>query len=505
MLLLTLLILIVSVTVFVIFLINPIKIRNEQLNASRNAMAEYRENLVAFAFGSANGQLPCPDTSTNGFYEGSEDNNGCNEQEEVELGRIPWRSIELPPLKDAQSECFWYAVTGTHKKKFDNNQPNLMFNEDTPGMLRIINKEGNIVWGDQAYNRPVAAIIAPGGTLSQKAQDRSDDNMGQHSVVYCGGNYNAGNYLEVYDVPGYGTINNADEDSSSAGMIHDLVQGNLFDADVNDTILPVSRRDIFEPIMKSSSFKTDINNLALKLAECLAGYARISTSNELPWATPIDLTDYEDETAYEGIDGVKFGRLPYSVRSSVDTTWVYVDNLLNRGIYTEPPVINASAPAIAIDSTVSIPPELGQGPSCTPNFSPEESLMYQHWKDHFFYVLSCDNAPSAPWNTPPPCTTSDSLEVSGVSYAAILIFAGVPINDGQWERVGPPDVADAEDRKNEITRYLEGQNVNNYIELSGRGDYSNSDFTPPVSGSGYNDVLYCIRNNVSFDVIYPCN
>ena len=492
---------------------NPKEIHNRKMDQSRIAMAEIKSNLVAYAHNSARksgssaylgryGLLPCPDETIKGIGgEGADDGN-CDYANSAELGRVPWRSIKTPALHDYAGECFWYVVSGTHKRR--NNYQNSMLNEDTPGMLRVYDKNGESGAGALAYNRPVAVVISPGPALSLLNQKRNTDQQG-HQVIECGGNYVAKNYLESYDTgKSTGVIDNAEEDSSQANGIHNLISAHPTDTEINDTLLTLSRKDIFDPIMRSQAFQDDIDRLAKKLAECIAGYGRKSEQNKLPWAAAIDLTDYENEYIYKDVNGTTFGRLPYIVDESNNVTGMKALNVLDHDIHDPDPD--------RVTSSIQAPPQSGEDSHCLyTNLNPvvlttSESRMYQHWKDHFFYVVAREKAPNS--GIGQDCIVNSCLEVNGKPYAALLIFSGAPTNDQQWTRIGPPHIEDTKDRKNDVGRYLEGRNHDNYVEIFNIGGYRDKNFSPPKNNSKYNDRFYCIKetpiDTEKYEVVFPC-
>jgi hypothetical protein len=89
--------------------------------------------------------LPCPDS---GGVEGTE-GASCPG---LSRGWLPWRTLELPPLRDSSGTCLWYERVG-----------------------------------------PVARVIAPGAATA--GQNRNP--LAARPV--CGGNNNAANYLDLTD------------------------------------------------------------------------------------------------------------------------------------------------------------------------------------------------------------------------------------------------------------------------------------------------------------------
>src|SRR5438105_5032007 len=85
------------------------------------ALAEAREALLAYAADRAinaivgPGYLPCPDLDDDGWAEstcGSLDGTSGQAQR---LGRLPWKTLGLPDLRDGYGERLWYAVSSKYK------------------------------------------------------------------------------------------------------------------------------------------------------------------------------------------------------------------------------------------------------------------------------------------------------------------------------------------------------------------------------------------------------
>src|SRR5690606_6213371 len=74
------------------------------------------------------------------------------------LGRLPWRTLGLPELRDGWGECLWYAVAGSIK----HNPKPLSLNWDSPGQFEPqgANREPLRLQTDDG--RAVAVLFAPG-------------------------------------------------------------------------------------------------------------------------------------------------------------------------------------------------------------------------------------------------------------------------------------------------------------------------------------------------------
>ena len=183
--------------------------QNETGQRTADALAQAKEALVGYAAnypdehpGRVFGYLPCPDRD-GGAGEGTADT-ACGGTDVTVIGRLPWKTLELPPLRDGDGECLWYAVSGN----FKNNPPTGLMNWDTNGLITIMAPDGsNFVAGGSGgatipTRRAAAVIFAPGAILP--GQDRSLS--ATNPPTTCGGNYNAANYL---DTDAASTINNA--------------------------------------------------------------------------------------------------------------------------------------------------------------------------------------------------------------------------------------------------------------------------------------------------------
>ena len=122
--------------------------------------------------------------------------------------------------------------------------------------------------------------------------------------------------------------------------------------------------------------------------------------------------------------------------------------------------------------------------------NPELFTLWQHWKDHWFYVLGNHFEP--PLNNTPNniCNSNNACpQVSGDRYAAILIFADERINN-QLRRTNETEDPDPPlaQTKAELANYLEGSNLGNYEDDNGNGNYG---------VDNQNDRLFCISADMS--------
>lgn len=109
---------------------------NRQANTTANALAQAKQALLSRAASDANhpGSLPCPDAVThiagsNVPNDGIADllaGNACP----LHIGRLPWRTLGLPDLRDADGERLWYMVAPAYQ-----DSPAKIINAGTSGQI----------------------------------------------------------------------------------------------------------------------------------------------------------------------------------------------------------------------------------------------------------------------------------------------------------------------------------------------------------------------------------
>ena len=247
---LLLMVIIAALIFFGLFSIrSPVSLRTDQESASAAVLAQAKAALIGYAAtykethpGELAGYLPCPDTNNDGEYTPADD---CGLKDVSVVGRLPWKTLGLPPLRDGDGECLWYAVSGRAK----NDHKADVYNWDTPGQFVVQTPSGQVLAGATPHARPLAVIFSAGRPIN--GQNRSAGG-GE-----CPGSAAdaAAAYLEGIGALGTGntTITVADA----------VTRGNGTN---NDSALWVTSADIFGPIRKRSDFKTDVeamlNNVA---------------------------------------------------------------------------------------------------------------------------------------------------------------------------------------------------------------------------------------------------
>lgn len=206
------------------------------------AMAKARQALIARAAGDDNrpGSLPCPDNNNDGDVSIVDDWSGS--QCAAYVGRLPWKYLELPDLRDGNGDRLWYVLS----TNFRDNPLGGPLNSETTGNLDVT--------GPVSGNDVVAIIISPGEVLA--GQDR------------VGGTLLRGNYLD-------GT--NADPDT-------DVNFDSTPSASLNDRLTLITRDDLFQVVER---------RVAREARTCLE---TVAVGGRFPWAAPMsDTTTFADD------------------------------------------------------------------------------------------------------------------------------------------------------------------------------------------------------------------
>lgn len=157
-------------------LVSPASLTIEPDKITNAALAQAKEALIGYAARDSNrpGSLPCPDTDNNGsaqLFSGSY----CPR----DVGRLPWRTLGLPDLRDGSGERLWYAVS----RDFSRNPTGApALNTNSAGQLTIS--------GTAPANNVIAIVFAPGLVVGSQARDTANVNTVAHYLE--GGNEASG-------------------------------------------------------------------------------------------------------------------------------------------------------------------------------------------------------------------------------------------------------------------------------------------------------------------------
>lgn len=319
-LLIFMILLVTAALTYVVNSLTPEMVEARRARKTSDALAQAREALIGYALKYRDeeisqgrpdrmyGYLPLPDLGSLRNGNVSCPGEGCdantptgivcdpNKIYPTMVGRLPWRTLGIEPLRDGDGECPWLIVSSLHLRTHCSS-PNLPpMNWDTLGQLDVVVANGTNALASalaNAHERPVAIVFSPGPALP--GQDRS--NLGGNDVSQCGGNYNVANYLDptvaLGGVSNYlggtnaasgatGDSNPANDPDLPKGM---LTQGKIFVAGgnylpaacqgsnctlaANDAGLGITGDILFGAIRKNGYFRTDVNTLLDKAVGCL--------------------------------------------------------------------------------------------------------------------------------------------------------------------------------------------------------------------------------------------
>ncbi len=421
------------------------------------ALAQAKDALIGYAItygdthpGNVYGFLPCPDIDGTNFNKPAQGvpDPICGTQNVSQIGRLPWRTLDLSLLRSGDGECLWYAVSGTYK----NSPKTGLMNWDTNGQLRVYASDGTTLL-TPADNQAVAVIFAPG--TASPGQNRTIVT----NTSTCGDNYTVSNYLDNDTVH---HINNADIAAGKFIQSHEDrdANGNII-LTVNDRMVFITKQDIWNAMQKRKNFLTTLDSMTLQTAQCIANYGlknALSGNHSLPWPAQIALSDYTENTQYNDHDELFSGRVPYKVNTSQGLT----HNSINYPYY----LLQADG-ANCLSGWAAIYP------------------WWDNWKDHLFYAISQrfkpDNAVTG------ACDSDHCLSVNGnpSNNAAVVIFAGSKLSN--QTRANKSVVAD----------YLEGRNATNIGSSHSNG---NENYQVDASAT-FNDIVYCIKDDQYLTVV----
>ncbi|HYA20889.1 MAG TPA: hypothetical protein VEG25_09635 [Burkholderiales bacterium] len=237
---------------FVFNALSGVTLTAERNNITALALAQAKQALIGYAASDNNrpGSLPCPDTNNGGsadLFSGS-DCPGYVGGSNVYLGRLPWRTLRLPDLRDGNGERLWYAVS----RSFAINptcMPNCPLNSDTLGQLTVT--------GIEPTSNAVAIIFAPGAPLGSQVRSAATQNT-------------AANYLEGENADGTNPTFTAGANSST----------------FNDQLLALTNADLMPAVEQRVAREMMSILQQYKVATAALGYN--GGAGVYPWADQSD-------------------------------------------------------------------------------------------------------------------------------------------------------------------------------------------------------------------------
>ncbi len=214
------------------YLINAFSPKGANLQRDRKttvALATAKSGLIGWAVKHASmpGVLPCPDTDNDGL------SNATGSNCDAYIGRLPWKTIGLGPIKDGDDECLWYALSPIYRDSISvSNRNSLPLNSNTAGTLSLVDASGTLL--PSPPSPAIALIIAPGTPLS--GQSRTGP------VSLCGGNSSSPNYLDAL-----ASVNNATGNVSGVNYTFVVAPPSTT---FNDRIEPIAPEQLRQPLRR---------------------------------------------------------------------------------------------------------------------------------------------------------------------------------------------------------------------------------------------------------------
>jgi len=414
---------------------------------SDQALATAREALIAHATSRpiddivGPGYLPCPDLDDDGWAEPTCGSMTGETGQWQRLGRLPWKTLGLPDLRDAYGERLWYAVSSKHKGLLNCTVSPAcldMSPEAALGTITVRDSSGTVIHDgtsaspyEPGRGGAAAVILAPGAPLARWEGPGAAPTV---QVRTCeGGRCSAAgrclsdpptrtpkcdpvNYLDRSPGPAFSDEDNARfvdrNDAAGRPLNRDgFILGPVMGLDgttwVNDRLAVVSYDDLMPRAMR---------RVAEEVSACLRHYAvRSENRGRTPWAAPTCRSqDADPIRRWSDSSGALFGRVPdtpflATSRDSGSTmlaTWSPGCSIADANGHTT----GASA-----------------------------FTWWSAWKRHVFYSVAPANRPAS--GAPAACDTISCLVVANETGVAAprehryaVLVAGPPLLLDSWRQ-----------------------------------------------------------------------
>jgi hypothetical protein len=295
-------------------------------NANAAVLAQAKAALIAYAVsaGSMNscsngstdcerpGDFPCPDMSADTVDYGKEGVAGASSCGNIQgttgqanrLGRLPWKTLGLPSLRDADGNRLWYAVSNKFKDHFRFTP----LNSDTFGTITIRDSNGTVTNDGFTPTGAIAVIIAPGAPI--KRQDGHQQKRTNNAAI---------EYLDIATINGVTEDNATFVDGSAA---NGFIQGPIKDASgniiSNDQMVFITYEDIMPLIEKRVAGE-------VLRATAQVGYPRPADFNDPSCLGNTSVLATNTTACPSLASGDTCGRLPINTASGIGKIWGNTD------------------------------------------------------------------------------------------------------------------------------------------------------------------------------------
>jgi len=295
---------ILAATVFVSMLSSS-DIQNKRDKQTAAALAEAKAALIGRAVKDDNrpGSLPCPDITNDGIA-AMLNGTKCPNY----IGRLPWRTLGIPDLRDGYGERLWYSLS---VNLTDSAQtPSVPINGDTPLNIQVYASD-KVTPLTSAGNEAAAVIFSVGPVLNGQLRDTANEKI-------------AANYLDKTGT----SPSDIDNANPSGPFIQGPVRDSAGNIVVNDKLLIITRHDLFSVVEKRIAGEiigTDTPTIGLRGYYMSPGYypyAGDSSGNEQPGSlsgyVPYNSLSFITTTKTMLINNNWFGKSSYTVNASRD-------------------------------------------------------------------------------------------------------------------------------------------------------------------------------------------
>jgi len=378
--------------------------RASSLSHDKAVLKQAKQALLGYALSYADnhpgqlpGYLPCPDSNGDGLSD-----EPCGKIQQSALGRLPWRTLGLPPLRDSGGECLWYAVSGAYKAS-----PKGRLSTDANGQFLVFDTQLRSLQTEPA----IALVFAPGKMIASQRRDRTAGQTSECGSLVRSDQVNrAANFLD-----NFAGIDNASgryrggqilgfpiKPVSSSGFSAFVSAGTQKQQDVevfNDQLIAIVPNDF------SAVYAYMQRRVGETVRQCLKAYDQANAA-KLPWPAILNGSTspgYDDNTGQ-----YRFGRIPrnlsHTAAAGMQAFWPLDPQQSGTQCFTWP--------------------------------------WWQNMRETVFYAIDVSAAPTA--------SSGQTVTVDGSPVSAAVLVAGRP---------GPGQRRLRNRDKGLIRQYLEGGNV----------------------------------------------
>ena len=275
---------------------SAIALKMERDNQTHTSLAVAKDALIAWSvlqgdIGTGTnprpGTLPCPDTNDSGLQAAS-----CSAAGGTSIGRLPWKTLGIEDVRDADGERLWYAVSNNFRRTGTNNKP---INSDTQGTLLLYASNG-IKLLTPTSEQLAAVIFSPGAPLA-----------GQDRKTYPN---KATSYLEA--------ANNRNNAIASGPFIAGPIVNAQGEILLNDRLLTIAPQELIVALERRVLKEVE-NALAIYAAAQGGKYPNPAKYNGTNCSSAI--ASVTSPTTCRSSSSVCFGRLPEDVLGPHLPTW----------------------------------------------------------------------------------------------------------------------------------------------------------------------------------------